>query len=257
MIDYILNDGVKELLIKLEAVLRKIGIDFYIVGAVARDIQLSVDPALAPHRKTKDVDIAIMIADEKQYYEVKRELLATEGFTAHETKAIKFFYKQSIELDLLPFGDIENEDRETRIHKPRLFVMDMPGFLEVLPVAKEIELVEGTNLKVCSLEGLVLLKLIAYSDDSQRTKDLTDIDHIISVYFDLDPDLIYDNYMDLLDQYDPNNPIYLQLISARIIGIKIGHLLKDSLPLNERVLNIINKRPLETWQAMATGVENA
>jgi len=256
MIDYILNDDVKEMLIALETVFRKCGVDFYVVGAVARDIQLSVNADFMPRRKTKDVDIAIMIADEEQFYDVKKELLATGDFTAHETEAIKLFYKQKIELDLLPFGDIENEYRETRIHKPRLFIMDMPGFTEAFPAADEIQFIEGARLKVCSLEGLILLKLIAYGDKPQRTKDLDDIDHIISVYFELNDSLIYEDYLVLMDQYDTDHPAYLQLISARIIGIKIKNLLTSSIPLRQKVLETIEKRPLETWQAMAQGLES-
>src|ERR1700743_1241212 len=182
MIDYILDDAVKEMLKPLEEVLSGLGIDFYIVGAVARDIQLSANPTLKAERKTKDVDVAIFLADEEQFYTVKQRLLNTGNFEAHEKEAIKLFYKQAIELDLLPFGNIENEARETRIHRPRLFVMDMPGFIEAFPAAREIQIIEGTNLKVCSLEGLILLKLMAYSDNPMRTKDLSNMNQFISVY---------------------------------------------------------------------------
>lgn len=52
-----------------------------------------------------------------------------------------------------------------RIHRPRLFVMDVPGFMEAYLDAGQIQIIEATRLKVCSLEGLVLLKLIAYAID--------------------------------------------------------------------------------------------
>jgi predicted nucleotidyltransferase len=82
--------------------------------------------------------------------------------------------------------------------------MDVPGFREVFPSADKIEIDNGTRLKICSLEGLVLLKLIANDDNPQRVKDLTDIDHIITVYFDLYDTLIYEEYMDVMDEYDTN-----------------------------------------------------
>ena len=102
---------------------------------------------------------------EGQFYAIKEALLQTGVFTAHETEAIKLFYKQAIEFDLMPFGEIENENRKIRIYKPQLFVMDVPGFKEVFPSAEEIEISNSSRLKVCSLEGLVLLKLIAYDDN--------------------------------------------------------------------------------------------
>ena len=45
------------------------------------------------------------------------------------------------------------------------------------------------------MESLVLLKLFTYDDKPARTKDVTDICHIVSVYFDLH-DEIYEKYMD-------------------------------------------------------------
>lgn len=44
---------------------------------------------------------------------------------------------------------------------------------------------EGISLSVCSLEGLVILKLIANNINPDRTKDIIDIEHILEVYFEL------------------------------------------------------------------------
>jgi predicted nucleotidyltransferase len=149
-------------------VLSQLEIDFFLVGALARDIRLSVDPAFASKRVTKDVDIAILLASEEQFYQVKDALLATGDFTAHERETIKLFYKQAVEVDLLPFGEIENHTRETRIEKPRPFILDVPGFKEVMPDAEQLT-VEGLSIRVCSLEGIVLLKIIANANNPSRT----------------------------------------------------------------------------------------
>lgn len=239
MTENIINGMVLEALVALEPVLQ----------------QFSANPAFMAKRKTNDLDIAVMIADEGQFYTIKDALLQTGVFTAHETEAIKLFYKHAIEIDLMPFGEIENEYREIRIHKPKLFVMDMPGFREVFPSADEIEINSGTRLKICSLEGLVLLKLIASDDNPKRTKDLSDIDHIITVYFDLNDSLVYEEYMDVMDEYDTNHSAYLQLISARIIGRRIRGLLKNEPSLLKRTISITRKRTIETWQALADGLE--
>src|SRR3954471_15750947 len=111
MTDNIINTVVLEALAAFQPVLEQYNIDFYLVGAVARDIHLSSNPAWAPKRKTNDVDIAVMIADEGQFYDIKNALIQTGNFTAHETETIKLFYKQAIEIDLMPFGEIENESR--------------------------------------------------------------------------------------------------------------------------------------------------
>lgn len=255
MTEHIFNTGMLEMLVALEMVLRRFQVDFYLVGAIARDIHFSASPALAPSRSTRDVDIAVMLADEDQFYDIKDALLSTGEFTAHPTEAIKLFYKQAIEIDILPFGDIEDEYREIRIHKPRSFTMDVPGFQEMLPHTKEITVTGNIRLKVCSLEGLVLLKLIAYDDNPTRIKDITDIEHIITVYFDLQDQEIYQEHLDVIDRYDAAAPNYLQLISARVIGRKIGILISDSNQLHKRAIDITRKRLTNTWQALADGLE--
>ncbi|RZJ65042.1 MAG: hypothetical protein EOO45_17165 [Flavobacterium sp.] len=56
---YILEPVISEMLAVLQEVFSKFEIDFYLVGAVARDINLSVNQELASTRMTKDVDLAI------------------------------------------------------------------------------------------------------------------------------------------------------------------------------------------------------
>ncbi|ACU57516.1 nucleotidyl transferase AbiEii/AbiGii toxin family protein [Chitinophaga pinensis] len=236
------NEGVLEMLTALQEVLKKLNIDFYLVGALARDISLSHDPNFAPKRKTNDVDIAILLATEEQFYQVKNTLLESGDFTAHETEAVKLFYKNIIELDLLPFGDIENENRETKIGQPRLFIIDVPGFMEVFPEAETYSLGEGTTLKVCPIEGLVLLKLIANDDRPGRIKDIGDIEHIISVYFDLKTIEIYEEYLEVMDLYEAHDREYLKLVSSRIIGRKIAGMLVGSPQLGDRVIGVLEKR---------------
>jgi len=210
-----------------------LGIDFFLVGALARDLRLHNNARFASKRMTRDDDIAILLASEDQFYKVKEALLATGDFVAHEREAIKLFYRQAIEVDLLPFGEIENFDRETRIEKPRPFIMDVPGFREVLPAAEQVT-VEGLTIPVCPLEGIVLLKIIANADNPFRTKDITDIEHIIEVYFELNGDRIYEEYNDVLELYDADDMDYLRLVSARVIGRIMGRLLTGSPALRQR-----------------------
>jgi predicted nucleotidyltransferase len=109
-------------------------------------------------------------------------LLDTGYFKGHNSEPIKLFYKEAIELDLLPFGGIQNEAYETTLHKPKLFVMDIPGFKEALMYTDEIVIDDKLKLNVCSLEGLVILKLFAFADRPDRIKDIVDIniEHIIN-----------------------------------------------------------------------------
>jgi predicted nucleotidyltransferase len=248
------NSQLLEMLKAFGRVLNQYEIDFFLVGALARDIRLSKDPAFAPKRATKDVDIAIMLASEEQFYVVKDALVATGDFTAHDHEAIKLFYKQAIEVDLLPFGEIESVTRETRIEKPQPFILEVPGFKEVLPDAEPLD-IKGFTMRVCSLEGIVLLKIIANADNPSRTKDLTDIEHIVNVYFELNYEKIFLDFADVPELYETNDVNYLQLVSAQVIGRVIGRLLANSPALHQRILNILSSKSSgRYWAEMAAGI---
>ena len=251
----ILAPAIAELLTDLEAVFSKFDIDFYLVGAVARDINLSANEELTSTRGTKDVDLAVTISDEGQYNQVKAALVETGLFKAHETEAIKLMYKNSIEVDLLPFGEIEQPNRNVKLTDPT-FVLNMPGFTEVYPFVKDFSLENGQTVKVCTMEGIILLKLIAHNDRPQRTKDIVDIEHIIQSYFELYDDDIYMVHYEILVLYDTNDNDYIHLVCARLIGRKMKMMLEDSPELAQRVIAILSKRETARWQAMLDGMND-
>lgn len=235
----------------MEPVLSTFGIDYYLVGAVARDIQLGPDAEST--RKTEDIDIAVLTNDEDRFYELKEALIATGKFESHPNEAINLYYKKAIEVGLLPFGEIESAKREIRLSKPKLFVLNMPGFMEAFSSVERIATTDGFMLNVCSIEGLIMLKLISNDDRPDRTKDIKGIEHFIGVYFELNDDEIYTGYFDVMDLYDTMNRDYLALISARIIGRKLNALLHAS-DLRDRVIGILKRRPTEQWIAMLDGL---
>jgi len=244
---------VSEMLGKITEVCEKFGIDFYLVGAIARDIHLSASEELQSTRGTKDVDLAITISDEGQYNQIKKALIETGLFEGHEKEAIKLIYKKGIELDLLPFGEIEEPRGNVKLTDPT-FVLNMPGFTEIYPFAQNYDIGNGQIVKVCSIEGVILLKLIANDDRPERTKDIADIEHLIQSYFDLNNDDIYLSHFELMELYDTSENDYIRLVCSRLIGRKIKVLLADSPMLADRVKKILAKRETARWQAMLNGM---
>jgi predicted nucleotidyltransferase len=239
----------------MSGIFMEFDIDYYVVGAVARDIHLSANTEAGAIRRTKDVDLAIMVNDEGQYNDLKTALINTGHFTPHPTENIKLFYKDGIEVDLLPFGEIEQPNRDVTLTDPS-FVLNMPGFLEVYPFVDDIRIENDFSIKVCTMEGLILLKLIANDDRPQRTKDISDIEHIIKVYFDLHSGDIYEDYYDAMALYDTRQGDYLQLVSSRVIGRKMKPLLAGSGDLRRRIDSILEKRPTASWQAILAGMND-
>jgi len=246
---------VSEMLREMSSVCTNFGIDFYLVGAVARDIHLSTKEGLYSKRGTKDIDLAITISDEGQYKQVKEALVETGLFEPHDTEAIKLIYKKGIEVDLLPFGEIEQPNRNVKLSDPT-FVLNMPGFTEIYPFVKDHNLGNGQKVKVCTIEGIILLKLIAHDDRPERTKDITDIEHLIQSYFDLNDDDIYMLHHEILEFYDTDHNDYIQLVCSRLIGRKINILLGSSPQLAQRVKGILSKRETERWIAMLQGMND-
>lgn len=240
----------------MEPVFRSFDVGYYLAGALARDIHLSAHEKYAAKRRTKDVDIAIMLDEEEKFYQIKEALLATGDFEESAYKAIKLIYKGELEIDLLPFGEIENEDRELKLSRHSLLVMDMSGFREVYPFVNTIEVENGVSLNICSLEGLIILKLIANNDNPTRTKDITDIEHIIAVYFELMSEEIYSDYFPVMDLYSTDLNDYLQLVAARVIGRKMRVMLDENPETTELIKSILSSRPVATWQAMLDGMND-
>jgi predicted nucleotidyltransferase len=247
----LIQPAVLDMLREIEPILQKFDIDFYVVGAIARDIQLG---DFINTRKTNDVDIAIRVGDEKQFSALKKALIDTGRFTAHESEAIKLFHNGAIELDLLPFGDIEDDKREIKLYDPKLFTISMPGFKEAYPFAEEIDINKAGSFKICSLEGLVLLKLVAYGDKPSRTKDVTDIDHILRYFFEINQDNVYDDHFDIMEIYNTEDRDYLPLVGARVIGRKLNLIVGDDKALRDRISNTLIKRPTNLWQALLDGL---
>jgi len=257
MSEYYRHPVILEMLATVGEVLRALDIDFFIVGALARDIRLSADPQLAAKRATRDVDIAIMVGSQQEFEQVKEAMVKTGRFAADDAIAIKLIYKQRIEVDLLPFGGIEDDLGLVRIDHPKPFLLDVPGFQEVLSTVSEY-MIESVAIRVCSLEGIVLLKLFANADNPSRTKDITDIEHIILVYFELEIDKIFVDFADVPEMYSTTAPNYLSLVSARVIGRVMARLLAVRPSLRQRLLNILlAKAPNRYWPEMAAGVEES
>lgn len=155
----------------------------------------------------------------------------------------------------MPFGAIEEPNRIVRLTDPS-FVLNMPGFKEIYPFVDHMQVTDELNVKVCTMEGIILLKLLSNNDRPQRTKDVADIEHIIQVYFDLYSGDIYEEHFDTMDMYDTRQGDYLQLVCSRVIGRKLKQLLNDSHQLCERIKQILVKRPTTWWQAMLDGLND-
>lgn len=253
--EQLLTPNVLQMLRQLVKVFSKFGIDYFIVGAFARDLHFEKYDDNTILRKTSDIDIAICLNDESQFQSIVEALITTGDFKQNEKEPIKIEYKHGIEIDLIPFGEIENDHREIKLSNPKVFVINVPGFMEAAAFTVEIKSAE-IILNICSIEGLILLKLISWDDRKQRTQDLTDIDNIIDACENWLIDEIFDTHYDLFDKYDEEDvKFYMKMITAHIVGRKMKLVLANSPELFERVINILIKKENPRWIALKNGLQ--
>lgn len=241
LLNKITDDVVIEILNTLIPTLQELGINYFVVGAFARDAELLAKGHTdEPKRKTNDLDLAVMMANEEAFEHLKIKIGNIDGFELHSTEPIKLIYQQRYEVDLLPFGEIENEKGQVELKAHRSFLLDMPGFKEVFPNINTIPTNQGYDLNVCSLPGVVLLKIIAWDDRKHRTKDITDIEYIISHLYLLEINAIIAEEEDLITTFENEHKLFAESVSARFIGRKIGEMILESHPLQTRILEILN-----------------
>jgi len=226
----------KEVFSAIEQAFKVTGTDFYIIGAVARDVWYA--KANKSFRRTKDVDFAVLVGSQEEYIAVRKYLKEHHNFQDTKQNAFVMFAPGNIQVDILPFGEIEINDA-IDFKGQGLTSINVNGFSEVYQSGTStMELLTGHNFKIATLPSIVLLKLIAFDDRPEhRTKDARDIANIIDHFFDLQADLIYRNHVDLFE--DENDRRSLQDISAIVIGREIKQICTGNNSLLERIQKIL------------------
>lgn len=222
----------------LERGFQQFGIDYYLVGAVSRDVWLSGIHNIAPKRTTGDVDFAIFINEKGVYEKLKAYLIREEGFRDYHENAFVLIWKNGTEVDLLPFGAIEDENRKVTVQGTGYTSVHVDGFKEVYEQELPQVALGSHHFKFCSLPGIVLLKLIAWDDrPEKRRDDILDISHILSYFFDIYQEIIWEKHNDLFDEEDKS----LSMIAVRVMGREIKKIAVRNEILFQRVLNILEQ----------------
>ncbi|MFA6335168.1 MAG: nucleotidyl transferase AbiEii/AbiGii toxin family protein [Bacteroidales bacterium] len=180
------NPLIKELLQKLTDYFLSIGSNFYVIGATARDIILSGIHNQTSTRRTADLDIAIAIKDWDKFEQISKGLCSIEGFHKSNKQKQLFWYKQDFKLDIVPFGEVAKEDNNIYWPPEEEFAMSVVGFTEVANNTLDVTIDNELTIKVASLPGIFILKLIAFNDRKNATnKDAEDIAFIIENYLNI------------------------------------------------------------------------
>lgn len=171
-----------DLLRQLNRTFSKIGNDFFVIGATARDIILQVLADTSARRKTRDLDIAIAVPDWNKYNEICKALI-DDGFEKSTHQAQRFYYG-AYEVDIVPYGAVAKADDNIYWPPEETIAMSVKGFDEVLKEAIAVCVDNEFEIRIASLHGLFLLKLNAWLDRNIGTnKDAEDMWYIVDNYY--------------------------------------------------------------------------
>ncbi len=231
------QENLKEVFEVVEEHLHKLNIDFYLLGAIARDVWIAGIYELSPGRSTRDLDIAVFIENENSYKNLRDALIGTNRFLPLKENRYALIFDNRIELDLLPFGGLNLESLQ---FIDSVVLSSVNGLKEVNKYATAEVSINEIMFKVCTLPGLVLLKLIAYDDRPEmRGKDLDDIGNILLCYSAIMGEEVYkEENVDLLDLTNSFE------IGILLMGRQLATILNQSEKLKERVLRILSKYEL-------------
>lgn len=217
----------------IDKIMKEHNVPYYLIGVSAIALEL-LKKGIKPSRGTKDIDFAIMISSMAQYDSISNTLIKS-GF--NKVKAPWTFYSDTynVAIDILPFGEIEEKD--TMNFTKRNSDLHVLGFSEILEESASVA-IEEKVVNIPPLPGMVLLKLVAWSDrPEERDNDLADILKIIEHYFDLEFDDIVENHNDTF----PEDNFDQMKIAAEVLGRKAGLFLNKSERLSERILSVLKE----------------
>ncbi|KQO15589.1 nucleotidyl transferase AbiEii/AbiGii toxin family protein [Acidovorax sp. Leaf78] len=211
----------RDILQQASAAAHSLGIDFFVGGALARDLMLWHVHGQNTGRATRDVDLGLHLTDWAAFSAIKDRLLSQGSFHPQPGVAHRLMYRPAdmphgVPLDLLPFGAVASPQATIAWPPEHAVVMNVAGFAEAHRAAVEVELDGALVVRVASLPSLAVLKLIAWRDRHLDTsKDATDFLLITRRYAEAgNMDRLYETGTALLQacDYDPD------LAGAMLLG---------------------------------------
>lgn len=131
----------KEVFSALEEAFNATETDFYIIGALARDVWYA--RGQKSFRGTKDVDLAILVSSHAEYDAIRIYLRQHSQFRDTKENSFVMISPLGVQVDILPFGEIEIDDGIT-LQGEGMTSIKVNGFNEVYQSGTEaIELATG------------------------------------------------------------------------------------------------------------------
>jgi predicted nucleotidyltransferase len=197
------------------------GSRYFVAGAAARDLMLVNAFGMAPGRATRDIDFGIAVENWEQFETLKQDLVKSGEFEAAPATTHRLFWKAvgdavGTPVDIIPFDGVALENKTIAWPPRGDVIMNVAGFEEAYQSSVQMRIEGDLVVRVASMPGLAVLKLIAWQDRRhENNKDATDLHRLLVAYADAgNLDRIYDEELALLEGagYD------LELTGSELLG---------------------------------------
>ena len=229
----------KQVLEKLSGFFEETNIEFYIIGATAREIIMSIHDEYGG-RATLDLDIAIAITNWDEFGRMETGIVELKDFEKDPLQKQRFIYRSTFKVDIIPFGKIKQEDDKIFWPPDESIAMSILGFEEVQKATEKVRIDEHLEIEVASLDGIFLLKLFAWQDRNQlHNRDADDIAFIINNYLAINQERASNEYYEQIFLEEEFN---LRSAGAKLLGIDIAKSIGENQRIKIITKDILNEQ---------------
>lgn len=209
----------------VDAVARELGLEYFLCGAMARDLLLTHVHGIEPSTATEDVDFGVAVNGWAQFDDIKARLNATGNFFPVDKVAQRLLYKpvpssSGYPVDFIPFGGTETGPNRIEWPPDRSEVLNVIACQEVLENAVRIRVDNELIVPTSSLPGLALLKLFAWVDrGNANAKDAQDLAILLHKYAEAgNRDRLYSEELELFERAGHDESV----ASPELMGKDVG-----------------------------------
>ncbi|MCX6170014.1 MAG: nucleotidyl transferase AbiEii/AbiGii toxin family protein [Ignavibacteriales bacterium] len=210
-----------EVLTLVSKITDTLNMDFFVIGATARDIVFNLIHGIKIQRGTNDIDFSVRVRNWDDFKKLTNALI-DNNFSPSKI-VHRFTYKSIPSIDIIPFGEVSLDSSSIRWPDKEAKEMSILGFEECFLDSESVRIQTNPqiDIKFASTRGLVLMKLISWKDGfPTRSRDALDIQYIIKNYIEAgNMERLQSEHNDLVnDQFD------FELTGAILLGRDIAEI---------------------------------
>ena len=183
-----INPVVAECLQHLSQCATKLGLEFIVVGASARDLIFRNVFGIDAPRATLDVDLGIKVESWDRLREFTNALIGSKRFTQdNHTRHRLVYYQSGLPVDLIPFGGLESPKGAIAWPPDGSPAMSTFGFAEALESSVKFKVGGAADVVVnlATPPAMACMKFIAWGErPEERATDAADILFMAKYYGD-------------------------------------------------------------------------